>query len=403
MSRKVDFIFVIEHHRRELTFVREICRNLSLRGYSTCIISEYFSIWRLLLYKDAVVLLPHCISIDSNILRSISNKRGYKIVNMNWEQMLSPVSKSVKRLKDDANQIYQMAWNKDFTEFLLNDCGVHPYKIVKSLNPTRYVLTNAVKSKSFETFLIEKDISEYIFIPLNYNWAMMSSDRISKRIQKLGYNENEAREYIEFSESHQEKFFIFLKSLLLKDSRVVVLRPHPSITVGSYIQKMMKIEGLRTAINSKQMIVSDDFTAIDWINSAEVTISNWSSLIYDAHESGKKAGYFWPYNLPSLIDAEYTKSPQKFSNLNEFYGLRAMNPKSSVKTEFQILIDGLIKIKMEDNVLMPDWEFSIKPVIIAFSRFGLKALGFNKLIPPRIRIEYFKPLIYDAYSYIDRE
>lgn len=403
MSRKVDFIFVIEHYRREITFVREICGELSNRGYSTCVISEYFSVWELLFYKDAVVLLPHCISIDSNILRSISSRRGFKIVNMNWEQMLSPVSKSVKRLKDEAKNIYQMCWNKDFKQFLLKDCNVDSDKLIMSLNPTQYVLSNDIKSNSFEAFLVDKQIYKYVFIPLNYNWAMMSSDRISKRIQKLGYDINEAQEYIEFSKTHQEKFFNFLASLLAQDSRVMVLRPHPSITVESYIQKMIKRDDLRSAISSKRILVSDDFTAIDWINNAEVTISNWSSLIFDAYTSGKKAGYFWPCELPVLIDAEYTQTPPKFNTVDEFYRLRAKNSQNIVKTEFKTLIDGLIKIKTDNNGQMPNWSFSFKRVIIAFSRYGLIRMGFDRLLPSRIRHEYFKPLLYDAYSNIDRE
>ena len=398
MLRKIDFIFVIEHHRRELSFVKEISRELQIRGYSIYIVSEYFSIWKLVFYKNAVVLLPHCISLDSNILSCISSRRGYQIVNMNWEQSLSPVSKSVKILRDDARNFYQMGWNSDFKDFLLQDCGVSSEKIVRSLNPTKYLLTNSTKSTIFERYLAKINLHKYIFVPLNYNWAMMSSKRRSKRIQNLGYDLDEALEYIKFSVLHQEKFFEFLRSLIKKDNRVIVIRPHPSITVKAYIRKMRLNEELNRAIKSGRVIITDDHNAIDWINYAEVTISNWSTLVYDAYEAGKKAGYFWPCELPAIIDAEHTLTPPKFSNIDQFYTLKNKSPKNLTVTEFHALLEGLIEIIKYDGDHGIRWKLSIKRVFVSYFRNCLIIFGFGRLIPSRLRIDYFKPITYKKSS-----
>jgi len=392
LKNKIDFIFLIEHPKRELDYVKRVASSLKSKGYSVKIISIHFHLTDVFLHRNSVVLMPYCLDQSDFPFSVIPKNYNYKFVNINWEQLIGPITKTAKIIKRDARNVIQLYWNDDFKSFLKSKSNIKDQNLVKSVNPASYVLSNPVKNIEFKEYLEKLNISKYCFLPVNYNWAMMSDKRIKYRM-KLGYSKSDADAYVNYSKKHQLKFFNFIEELL-KNNKVVVLRPHPGITVHDYKVKILNINEF--IYNHSNFFIDDSFTAFDWINHADYTVSNWSTLIYDAHFSGKKAAFFWPEDIPSLIDSFANKEPPKIKTVKELYSIsKTLESKSN--EDYNSFIENLIMVKncnLNQNLVsaisMLDYLKIFRAILysVAF-KFGL-----HFLIKKRILQDYFNKLIF---------
>lgn len=384
-----EYIFLIEHPKRELEFIKRICFELRSKGQLTYIYSIHFDLWKINQHKEAIIFLPYCLSEDDYPFSAISKRKRHLFVNMNWEQILSPINKSVKIITGEARNNLQFSWNLDFRDHLSKTCQVNEKRIIKSINPTALLFKTFKGSDLFEKYLSELDISNYIFLPLNYNWALMDEKRRAKRIKNLGYNKNSALSYIHYSEKHLIKTFDFISKLLTEESYTVIIRPHPGISIQAYKEKICKT-GFGFLLRNKKLIINNSFSAIEWIHYSKYTISNWSTLIFDSWYAGYPSCYYWPEKIPSFIDAYHTQGPPKIQKVKDLINLKT-NDKQNIETEFSVFIDTLIELQYEQPIKR-NFNFSFKAkakLIRSFIRYLMIKLNLESLIDSIVMIDYF--------------
>lgn len=386
--KSIDFIFLIEHPKRELPFLKYLANVLRGEGYSVKFISIYFHLFEIYKYKNSVIILPYCLSESNFPFSIIPKNRGFTFINMNWEQILSPISKTSKVILNEARYVYQLYWNLDFKDFLIKRCLIKKNYLIKSVNPTSFMM-QFPSNEEFIRYLKSKGLSSFIFVPVNYNWAMMSESRINSRLS-LGYSKEDADVYINFSKQHQFKMFNFLQDLVLSGYSVV-LRPHPSITVESYIERINSFKVFSALINNEQFFIDDSFSAIDWAKEADLILSNWSTVVYDAYLSGKKAAYYWPEKIPALINAYHTEEPYKISSVSDIEEIIVRNPEY-MNEEFNSLIRGLKSVmKRKSDFKFKSFYsfFDILKIVRSFIYLVLVKIKLSKFVSPRILIDYF--------------
>ena len=392
LKNKIDFIFLIEHPKRELDYVERVAFSLKSKGYSVKIISIHFHFIDVYFHSNSVILMPYCLNQSDFPFSAIPKNYNYTFININWEQILGAIQKTTKIINENARNVIQLYWNDDFKNFLKSKSNITERNLVRSVNPASYVLSNPKINIEFLEYLKKLNISKYCFLPVNYNWAMMSDERIKSRM-KLGYSKSDADTYINYSKNHQLKFFNFIEELL-KNNKTVVFRPHPGITINEYNKKIFNTN--KFIYNHSNFFVDDSFTAFDWINHADYIISNWSTLIYDAHFSGKKAAFFWPEDIPSLIDSFANEAPPKIKTVKELYSIsKAIESKTN--EEFNSFIENLIMIKKNNfnqnlfsSIRILDYLKILRTIYYSLAfKFGLKFL-----IKKRILLDHFNKRTY---------
>lgn len=386
--KSVDFIFLIEHPKRELPFLKHVAKVLRRDGFSVRFISIYFHLFEIYKFKNSVIILPYCLSESNFPFSVIPKNRGFTFVNMNWEQILSPISKSSKVILNEARNVYQLFWNQDFKNFLIKKCFIEVEYLIKSVNPTSFMM-QLPSDDNFRRYLQSINLSSYIFVPVNYNWAMMSESRINSRLS-LGYSKADADIYVSFSKQHQIKMFGFLEELVLSGYNVV-LRPHPSITVDSYRERISSLNVFSILEKSENFIIDDSFSAIDWAKEADVILSNWSTVVYDAYLAGKRASYYWPEKIPDLINAYHTEEPSKISSVKDLNAIIVRNPEY-MDEEFCALIEGLKYVKKVKSKFKFNYFFSILDIFKVFRSimyFLFVKVKLTKFVKSRILIDYF--------------
>lgn len=393
LKNKIDFIFLIEHPKRELEFIKKVASDLTFFGYSVKIISIHYHLIDIFFYEGSVILMPYCLDQSDFPFSVIPKKNNFKFINFNWEQLIGPITKSSKVIKRDARNVIQLYWSDDFKSFLKSESKIKEKNLVKSVNPGSYILSNPVINNNFLEYLKKLNFKKYYFLPVNYNWAMMSEKRIKSRL-KLGYSKSDAETYVNYSKKHQLMFFDFVEELL-KDGNVVVLRPHPGITTDDYKKKLFSTN--KFILKHPNFYLDDNFNAYDWINHAEYTVSNWSTLIHDAHFAGKKAALFWPEDIPTLIDSTANKSPHKIKNLKQLQSISKTNTTKAVNYNYNSFIKNLITIKnkkinqnLYSKITKLDFLKIMRTLIYSLS---FKS-GFKFLIKKRILKDHFYKITY---------
>ena len=385
------YIFLIEHPKRELEFIKKVCDELKKKNHITFIYSIHFELWKINLHQKAFIFLPYCLSEKDYPFSAISKRKGHVFVNMNWEQILSPINKTVKIIKGSARKNHQLVWNSDFYYHLVKTCKIEEKYLLKSINPTAFLFYNHKLSIQFQKYLSDKKIENFIFFPLNYNWALMGEAKRRKRIKRLGYNPSSAHQYIEYSEKHLLKTLNFIEEILLKTQYVIVLRPHPGISINAYYKKIKSTQ-FNSILNHPRFIIDNSFSAINWIHSAKITVSNWSTLIYDAWLAGFNSCYFWPENIPELIDAYHTKHPPKIKTLAQLASLQA-NKQNNISENFQSLISDILSLSRVETEISKEGSMSLISIlkqIRSFIRYMLIKLKMKKLINPIILLDHFE-------------
>lgn len=398
-KKKIDYVFLVEHPKRELEFINTIAKNLS-HEKSVLICSIFYHIDLLLNYDPKVIIIPYCLN-SNDWPFSFLKTRFHKSIfcSFNWEQNLHKFSKRFKSPEGDAVLIKHLAWNTDFKNFL-ESYGVLKSNIYISINPTAFLFQEVKKKKIkyFEDYLFKNDIDEYIFFPMNYNWKFIKEEKKENKI-KSGYNRDHVDEYISFSKNHFNHFIKLLEDITNNTNYKVIVRPHPSITVNQYLNEINKNSFLNKKIFQKQLIVTDDYSVSEWVRYSKLNISNWSTVIYDSYLAGFNSTYFYPEKVPDIIDAHYLQNSPRFTSLDTFFDISHL---ASETIEIETILNSLKKILESNNTI----TYSNVPIYLRFrgllklvrSKIFRKAYIFgiqNIIIPDRFIPDYFNIIKYD--------
>lgn len=298
LNKKLDFLFLIEHHDREYQSVLEICTELLSHGYKVKILSIEFHLHKILQYSPKVIIFPYLFSKDLYPINFVTYFKKSIYFSLNWEQLLTGVNKEFKSPRDDfsRNQVFHYSWDKEFTNFLCSS-GVSEKNIFLGGNMLHQILYNKNLQKTHYKEKLAKEFKldfkkKWCFLPMNYSWAFISNEMIKSKI-KNGYPADKAYKYNEYAKQCLEHFIPFLGEILSKNKNVeFILRPHPSISVDEYTKLISNFSEI------KNLIITKKHTISEWIVSSDYIGSSWSTSVWDASKIGKKSFLFTPIKKP---------------------------------------------------------------------------------------------------------
>ena len=139
----------------------------------------------------------------------------------------------------------------------------------------------------------------------------MSKRSVQNRIKK-GFNADIAAAYRSFAEVNRNEFLCQIKKYAKENADIfIVLRPHPSISTENYYSIDTELK------NIKNLLVTHEFTAWDWVRHASAIVSSWSTVAFDSHQLGKSSYLFLPYGVPSYLDCAFMREVPKLKSLQQ--------------------------------------------------------------------------------------
>jgi surface carbohydrate biosynthesis protein len=320
MFKEVDIIFFVEHKDREFESVKLIAEKLKGKGKSSLILSVYFHVHYLNLYKAKTFVFPYLINQNdwpvSFVYRMYGDSAEY--INMNWEQLLFPVNIEYKKPQDNfvKQKVKHIAWNNNFKDYLIKN-GVSDENIKVTGNPANEVLYNLLDKKDEWRLKLVNEFSldinkKWLFMPMNYAWAFSSDRLIQSKINK-GYPEDKAWKHKKYSHKCLKKFIYFIEKLSKEYDYEIIIRPHPSITENDY----KKVFDETIGYIPKNIYLNKAHSIREWIVSSDIVGSSWSTSVWDAYNVGKSVFLFTPYKRPEWLDVWWNNEVVNLNDYNE--------------------------------------------------------------------------------------
>lgn len=352
----VDVLFFAEHRDRELQTICEIARILRENyGLSVAIASVTFhAMISILCVCPKVVVVPFALNENDfpiSIFRKVY-KNSIVYANMNWEQILHSNNIEYKRPKDSFSKFKfkQLCWGKAHKQFLL-ESGVEESNIFITGNPSTSLLMK-ISSKSNLREVIAKKFclpSNVIwhFFPMNDAWAFTSDYHIKTRIVN-GYNPKNAWEYKEYMVKLVNQvidWFIEMENRSASKEFIIILRPHPSVSVEEY----QKIFADKIGYIPKFIYLSKDLSAKEWLVASDTCFTTFSTVALDATCIGKPAYLMEPINFPAFLKMTWHDKLPHIYCYNDFWEKLSKDnhTHSEIITEFKnyvdIQLDGIVE------------------------------------------------------------
>lgn len=305
MFKEVDVIFFVEHKDRELESIKLIAEKLKEQGKSSLILSVYFHVHYLYLYKAKTFVFPYLINQNDWPVSLVYRMYGDSVeyINMNWEQLISKVNEEYKKPQDNfvKKKVKHISWDENFKNYLINN-GVLDENIQITGNPANEVLYNLLDKKDEWRLKLAQEFEldtskKWLFMPMNYGWAFSSDSLINAKIKK-GYPEDKAWMHREYSQKCLNQFMFFIEKLSKDYDYEIIVRPHPSITEDDY----KKVFNETIEYIPKNVHLNKAHSIREWIVSSDIVGSSWSTSVWDAYNVGKPVFLFTPFKRPEWLD-----------------------------------------------------------------------------------------------------
>jgi surface carbohydrate biosynthesis protein len=386
MIKNIDVIFWVEHKDRELESYKEVSKILKDKyNLNSIIMSNFFHSYYLWFYKARIYIF-------NNLNNNIGWPDGFlwetygdsvKYISHRWEQNLFPVNYKFRAPKYDFEKrnVNLFCWDNKFKEYLVSH-GVEEKNVKVVGNIANNILWNMQDKKNQFRGMFAKEFSldldrQWLFMPMNYNWAFITQDAIDHKVRG-GYDKEIAKEYNMYSKKSINKFILFIDEISKKYNYEIIIRPHPSITNDEYINLFNKILGCIP----ENIIINKEYSVREWITASDIIGSSWSTSVFDAFNIGKKAFYFTPYERANWLNTYWLDSVPNIKDI-EGFNIFITN-KNKLKIIHAEDAGSLEKFADKIYKLLPKNKPQIKKLNIKYAKNLVKYLIKNMLC------KYFK-------------
>ncbi|THB65932.1 MAG: hypothetical protein D6B27_07755 [Gammaproteobacteria bacterium] len=400
---KVDFLFLVEHEDRELSVVKEICKLLRNKGFSSVVLSAEFHCHLFRCYKPQCVVFPYATDSDNWLVKFFSAKKDSPaFVTLNWEQLLSNANKAFKRPRGELIQkhFYHLAWSDDFKSFLV-ESGVAKENVEVLGNPAVELLYRACQNNEYwngklrDSYYIAKD-KKIVFLPMNYGWAFFSDGKIKAKIE-MGYDKNVAWEYRDYSQKCLKAFVGFIHEVSKNTSLHLVIRPHPSISIEQYFEIFDNQGHDIRKVNN--ITLTKEYTIKEWIAASDVVGSSWSTSVWDAVCIGKNGFLYTPYDRPKWLETSWNNKVPNIDKAEDVEQVMSasLEPEVAPDTIIGFISEWLVDISLKG--VHAELKSKNEARLIGYlvrSRLrdiSMKYLGGYK-IQKGLQRDYFEPIEY---------
>ena len=317
MLKSIDIIIFIEHAGRELHIAKYLREKLTNSGCSVIIKSLLYDTFStLLLYKPECIITPLAGTSNGSVVKVFFDAYNHNIkyINLNYEQFVNTACEKIKAPQriNVFNQI-QLCWNENFynilkrngiKEDLLHITG-RPYDdyLVNYLLPKKHLINKEIKNK----YNIPKD-KKIMFVAMTDGLVHSKKERIDSFIN-AGVDKT-LLDGIKYTRKANEYMFEWVTKITNeKNEYHFILRPHPSVDIEIYKQK----------IKNTNVTVTKQGNALEFLIICECLITDISTLTHDARNIGKKVIRIKPLDVPSHYrPLDYLDYGFTTSNLDQF-------------------------------------------------------------------------------------
>ena len=302
-------LYLVEHPDRELEIAEAICKNLEA-NFHIDIFSINFHVWRIIFSKNYdLIIFPSSWPIINHLSKMFPNSQ---FLSMNFEQMLSTINRSIKAPtgKVIQNETIHFSWSSDYMKFL-KDNGVDSKNIFIVEKPLNQILKlrkplNLIKNRN--------KYKRIIFIPLTCLQGFKSDKRIRKEFkdEKMIELAQLRRNYVKET---LNIIFKWVSAISIKYQEfLLIMRPHPSISTDQY-HKLFSELGLSVP---KNLMITSEESAVDWILESDAVMTNYSSVVIDAKTLGVNAFLLEPIKYPEFLIYGWFEEFRKINTLDDF-------------------------------------------------------------------------------------
>lgn len=308
----VDFLFVYEIKAREVENDALIAYELRKRGYSCAFVNTWKSLEKLLpkkiSCKVAIISAAYNTAVVDFMLRHV--KKCDKIVNLQWEQLLSIGQKDNPQadyyIQGKGEYVVHVSWGPDNYDRLIHDCGLN-HELVKKIGHVgmdflRDEFEGYYKSREqlLDNYSIPKDKKVCLFL------SSFSYVNIPER-----YIDYVGDEFVDISIDSQKVILDWICNILKEREDIVfIYRPHPAEAQNPDI--------INLANNTERLFVISDFSVKQWIRISDQIYNWYSTSLMEIFSSNKNCFMLRPVDMPRKYEISIFENGRFVTSYEEF-------------------------------------------------------------------------------------
>lgn len=409
VNKRLTICIFVEHPEREIEIANEIAKKITSErnGSTVKVLSITFYARIRSIWKSDLIIFPSNWPVIEPLMQIFPNKT---FISLNYEQVLSKFNKQSKAITtfNMLKNLHHLSWSQEFNQFLTNQ-GVKRDRIYLT---DKYVYelyndTNRINLAQSYIFEYRKIYKRILFFPLT-DIQGFRSDEILRRT----FDDNElyllAKDRRDFV---RRTLRTLLQEIVLfcaeNTGSLIILRPHPNVTKEDYtiLFEAMNLEW------PKNFVIHTEFNALDWIVLADLTISNYSSLLLDAKKLGVPCAIVCSEDFPTYLKVDWINNFIAYRSLFEVGDIlyprpqtAALNKESKGITEAAMHI---LKIAEKEVEKKRHVELNIEGLLM-LSRFFVSSYvrkllyrSIPKLLSSGVRKDFFDPEVH-KFTYVQK-
>lgn len=295
--QKKNAVIVIEVANRELDNALLLKAELEKRGYRVNIMSKTE---QLRFQETDILITPNCyIKSNYDFYRYRFNCKSGKIVNLQYEQVLSPIEEDneLYSLDPTTKQITHVCWGKHTVDRLRR----------KNVKPELLPVTGAIQLDTtrpqFDSYWKSRDqIAEEFGLPREKKWILYISSfacfigsKINE-VQKETHSEDNVERFAVVTDTSQRATLSWFDRFLEEtDEYIVIYRPHPVELSSPQVREVV-------AKHPDSFRCIQDYEVKQWLKVADIPCTWLSTAISESYFMGKNCLVFRPCEIPEDVD-----------------------------------------------------------------------------------------------------
>ncbi|MFA6308341.1 MAG: surface carbohydrate biosynthesis protein [Clostridia bacterium] len=318
MTKTVDFLFLYEIKPRELENICLLKYELEKRGYSVAFMNTWYYLNHKKPKYNVNVLVSHGLHNDIiyNFVRSYV-KKVKKIVNMQWEQVLTNADEISKdtffSFSGMANKVVHISWGEKNKSRLVNQCNI-PEDHVKV---TGQIALDFFRKEFKGYYLTRNELFEKYKIPTNKKVCLFISSFSYVNLPKSLIQDenvilaNDTNQFAFLSIKSQEIIINWFKSIMDSNSNIVfIYRPHPAEANNPELVQLAK--------QYSNFFVISNCSVKQWIISCDMIYTWISTSLAEIYMSEKMCHILRPINIPVEREQTIFKNAKFITSYKDF-------------------------------------------------------------------------------------
>ncbi len=326
MSRP-EILYFIEHVARELDIacaVRHLARerhDVDVR-VASLVFDRHEAVAQC---QPQLITVPFFYSqADFGIRDLLLGRPGVPFVNLAFEQLLSKVTRVLKRPKDDISRkhVLHVGAGQFFGSFL-QQYGVSPdnIAIAGSLpcalyrEPYRHFFSG--KREQFAAqYGLDPD-KPWIFFPENFGAAFFEESTIAHRV-RLGCDPAEVRAYRDYARAAFREIMPWCRKAARLGTAEIIIRPRPATAREAFIGAYREVAG---DVPPRNLHFIKEDSIREWILASDVIVSSYSTSLVEAAVAGKPVAMLVPHAFPECVRTDWCDLPLHVTTAEQFLQL----------------------------------------------------------------------------------